>query len=241
MTGAVAATAIALARARPQLSLVAEPARVQLDGPGSQAIQVTNHGSSPVVLDVQRAGFALALRGQPRSVAAQRAAWLSVRPHRIAIAAGEAATVTVRARVPRGSRPGDHASLLLLASRPLANGALSVRVRLGVVVVLRVPGRIVHRLAVLHVRARRTPRARLLVVRLANRGNVTELPGGRVVVTLWRRHRLFARLHARVAEVLPGASADVVVRYAGRVRGAVAVGVGWRSRRPPPPRFRLLL
>lgn len=241
MSAAVVATAVALAKARPQLSLVAEPARVQLNGPGSQAIQVTNRGPSAVVLDVQRAGFALDLRGRPKIVPAKRAAWLSVRPRRIAIAAGDAATVTIRGVVPPGSRPGDHASLLLLASRPLAKGAVAVRVRLGVVVVLRVPGRIVHRLSVVRVHARRAGRSRLLVVRIANRGNVTELPGGRVVVTLWRRHRLIARLHARLAEVLPGASADVVVRYAGRVRGPVAVGVGWKPPHPPPPRFRLRL
>lgn len=233
MSGAVVATAVALAKARPQLSLVAEPARVQLDGPGSQAIQVTNRGSSAVVLDVQRAGFALDLRGEPRIVAARRAAWLSVRPRRVAIAAGDAATVTVRAVVPRGSRPGDHASLLLLASRPLAKGAVAVRVRLGVVVVLRVPGKVVHRLRVLGMRAR----GRVLTVRLANRGNVAELlKGGRVVMTLWRRGRLLATLAARPRELLPGATGLLEFRYRGRVHGPVVARLG---RKPPGPPFRL--
>ncbi|HEV2592681.1 MAG TPA: hypothetical protein VGU02_12400 [Gaiellaceae bacterium] len=235
MTGAVTAAALALATTRPQLSLVAEPARVQIDGTGSQTITVANRGSQPVVLDVQRAGFALDLRGQPRIVAAARAAWLSVRPKRVAIAAGSAATVTVRATVPRGARPGDHASLLLLGSRPLVRGAVAVRMRLGVVVVLRVPGRVVHRLAVLRVRARQ----RLITVRLANRGNVAEqLTGGRVVMTLWRRGKEVGRAAALPRELLPGATGDIEFRYRGPLRGPV---IGRLGRKPPGPPFRLVL
>jgi hypothetical protein len=235
MSAALVATAVVLATARPQLSLVAEPARVQLDGPGSQAIQVTNRGSSAVVLDVQRAGFALDLRGRPKIVAAKRAAWLSVRPKRIAIAAGDAATVTVRAVVPRGARPGDRASLLLLASRPLAKGAVAVRVRLGVVVVMRVPGKVVHKLRVVGMRAR----GRVLTVRLANRGNVAELlNGGRVVMTLWRKGRLLARLATTPRELLPGATSLLEFRYRGPARGPVLARLGWK---PPGPPFRLRL
>lgn len=233
MTGAVMSAAVALATARPQLSLVAEPARVQLDGPGSETIQVANRGSSAVVLDVQRAGFALDLRGRPKIVPAARAAWLSVRPARIAIPAGEAATVTVKAVVPRGARPGDHASLLLLASRPLARGAVAVRVRLGVVVVLRVPGKVVHSLRVLGVRARK----RVVTVRLANRGNVAELlKGGRVVLTLWRHGRLLAKLAVPPRELLPKATGLLEFHYRGKARGAVVARVGWR---PPGPPFHL--
>ena len=239
MTGAVAHTALALATARPQLSLVAQPARVQLDGPGSQVLRVTNRGSATVVLDAQRAGFALDLRGRPRIVPAARAAWLSVRPKRMTIQPGEAASLTVTGRVPRGAAPGDHASLLLLASRPLSTAAVAVRVRLGVVVVLRVPGRIVHRLAVLGVRARRVGLKRLLSVRFANRGNVAEvLGGGRVVVTLWRAGKLLARLAIAPRELLPRTRGIVEVSYRGPVRGAVVCRVGGKL---PGPAFRLRL
>jgi len=48
MTGAVVSTALALAVARPQLSRVATPARMQLAGPGSETITVANHGSQPL-------------------------------------------------------------------------------------------------------------------------------------------------------------------------------------------------
>jgi hypothetical protein len=239
MTGAVAATFVVLATARPQLSLVAEPARVQLDGPGSQTVQVTNRGRAPVVLDVQRAGFALDLRGQPRIVPAARAPWLSVYPRRIAIAAGDATTLTVTGRVLRGAAPGDHASLLLLASRPLAGAGVAVRIRLGIVVLLRVPGRVVHQLAVLGIRARRVGRARVLTIRLANRGNVAELlGGGRAVVTLWRRGKLVAKLAAAPRELLPRSRGIVEVSYRGPIRGPVICRLGGKSPGPP---FRLRL
>lgn len=234
MTGAVVSTFVALATARPQLSLVTEPARVQIDGPGSQTVVVANHGSAAVVLDVQRAGFALDLRGRPRIVPAALAPWLSVRPKRIAIPAGESASLTVSARVLRGASPGDHASLLLLASRPLATSAVAVRVRLGVVVVLRVPGRIVHRLALLGVQARKAGRSRILTVHLANRGNVAELlGGGRVVVTLWRRGSLVARLPAAPRELLPRSQGVLEVSYRGPIRGTVICRVGGKGPWPP--------
>jgi hypothetical protein len=199
---------------------------------------VTNRGSSAVVLDVQRAGFALDLRGRPRIVSAARAAWLSVKPKRVAIGAGDTASLRVSGRVLRLS-PGDHASLLLLGSRPLSTAAVAVRVRLGVVVVLRVPGKVVRRLAVLGVKARRLGAKRLLTVRFANRGNVTELLGGReLVVTLWRRGKLLARLPMTPRELLPKTRGIVEVAYRGPVRGAVVCRVG--GKQPGPP-FRLRL
>jgi hypothetical protein len=240
MTGAVLSSAVALATARPQLSLVAEPARVQLEGAGSQKLRVLNRGSAPVVLDVQRAGFALDLRGRPRIVSVARAAWLSVKPKRVAIPAGGTASLTVSGRVRRGAAPGDHASLLLLASRPLDTSAVAVRVRLGVVVVLRVPGRVVHRLSVLGVSARRASSHRLLTVRLANRGNVAEELRGadRVVVTLWRDGKLLARLPATPRELLPKSRGVLEVVYRGAVRGSVVCRVG---RNPPGARFKFKL
>jgi hypothetical protein len=60
--------------------------------------------------------------------------------------------------------------------------------RVGVVVVVRAPGPIVRRLVVRDLRVRRAPGARLLELRLANRGNVTEsLALGAVRVALRRR------------------------------------------------------
>jgi hypothetical protein len=239
MTGAVLSSTLALASARPQLSLVAEPARVQLEGTGSEKLRVLNRGSAPVVLDVQRAGFALDLRGRPRIVSVARAAWLSVRPKRVAIPAGGTASLTVSGRVRRGAAPGDHASLLLLASRPLDTSAVAVRVRLGVVVVLRVPGRVVHRLKLLGISARGLGRRRVLSLRLANRGNVAEvLERGRVQLTLWRRGKVVAKLPAGPRELLPGSRGILEVAYRGPIRGSVICRVRGRPGWPP---FRLNL
>ena len=198
------------------LALTASPARVALAGAGTATVEVTNHGRQPVVLEVSRAGFALDLRGRPRIVRAATPTWLAVAPRRVAIAPGTSAALRLAARVPRDASPGDHPGLLLLASRPVVRGAVAVRVRLGVVVLLRVPGRVVHRLALTALRGR----GKTLELGVANRGNVAEaLPGRRVTVTLWRRGRVVARLHPPGGEVLPRARAILELKYRGRLRG----------------------
>lgn len=223
--------AAALAAAPPQISLVASPARVQLAGAGTQVIRLANRGRSAVVVDVARAGFALTLRGRPRVVAPPRTAgWFAFAPRRVRIAAGATSTVTVRTRVPRGAGPGDHTALLLFATQPRPRAGLAVRMRLGVVVVLRVPGRLVHRLEPTRLRVLRRRHARTLVLTLANRGNVTEtLPPGRLLVTVWRGGRLLGRFHPPARVLLPRTRGLVDLRYAGRGRGLVVVRVEVRA------------
>lgn len=219
---AAAVTAAVLAFVRPQVSLVAVPAHVQLDGAGAETVQVANRGAAPVVVDVTRAGFALDLRGRPRVIRAAPGRWLRFTPRRLAIAPGGSASLTVSGRLRRGSSPGDHTALLLLSTRRVRGAGLAVRMRLGVVVVLRVPGRIVHRLVLTTLRVRRHRHRRMLSVGLANRGNVTELiPGGRLTVTLWRRGRRVARLVAPARELLPRTRGIAELRYLGPVRGRV--------------------
>jgi hypothetical protein len=129
--------------------------------------------------------------------------------------------------------------LLLLASRPLSDTAVAVRVRLGVVVVLRAPGKIVHRVKLLGVAAKNVGKRRLLTARIANRGNVAELLGaGRVVVTLWRKGKLVARLPAAPRELLPRSRGLIEVMYRGSIRGPVTCRVGGAHPWPP---FRLVL
>src|SRR5204863_3014737 len=132
-----------------------------------------------VVVDVSRAGYALDLRGRPRvvrPVAGRRAAipWLTVRPSRLALPAGGSASLSVSSRLPRRADPGDRGALVLLTTRPVRSAAVAVRMRLGVVVVVRAPGAIVRRLDLLRLRIRAPSRPRLLELWIANRGNVTE-------------------------------------------------------------------
>jgi hypothetical protein len=199
------------------IALTATPARVALDGNSRATVQVTNHGRQPVVLDVSRAGFAVDLRGRPRIVQAATPAWLSVGPRRVAIPPGESAALRLTGHVPAVAAPGDHPGLLLLASRPLLRGAVAVRVRLGVLVLLRVPGRVVHRVTLGSV----TRRGRVLELRVANRGNVAESLAGLAVEV--RRSGAVARLHAPPRELLPHAAGVVEVPCPRTCRGPLIV------------------
>lgn len=203
------------------IALTVSPARVDLVGASTQVVRVRNAGRTRAVLDVTRAGFALSVRGRPVIVKSS-APWLSFSPRQLWIAAGGSAALTVSARVPRGLAPGDHPALLLLTQRPVARGGLAVRTRIGIVVSLRVPGRVAHRLVVGGVRVR----GRKVLVSLANSGNVTEtLARSQVTVTLWRGRRLVARLRPPARELLPGARGILELRYAGRIRGPITARV----------------
>lgn len=211
--------------ARPPVALIASPAHVALAGSGRAQVAVTNSGVEPVVVDVARAGFALDLHGRPR-VVTRRRSWLAVGPRQLTLASGATASLTVSARVPPQVEPGDHAELVLLTTRPPSSRGLPVRVRLGVVVVVRAPGRIVHRVDVVRVRSLRAGRSRRLEILLANRGNVTETAGGAcMTATLHRGVRLLARLRAPRRDLLPRTNGLVDVRYAGTARGPVTVRV----------------
>jgi hypothetical protein len=223
--------------AGPRVALIASPAHVGLAGSSRAPLAVTNSGADPVVVDVARAGFTLDLRGRPR-VAARRATWLAVSPRQLSLAPGATATVTVSSHVPSRAEPGDHSELVLLTTRSPNPRGLPVRVRLGVVVVVRAPGKVVHRIAVVRIRARRAGRSRVVGLLLANRGNVTETIGGScALVWLHRRGRIVARLRAPERRILPHTSGLVELAYRGPARGRVLVQIVPPSR-PGCPRIR---
>jgi hypothetical protein len=214
---------------RPPLGLAANPAHVGLTGSGRATVRVTNPGSDALVVDVARAGFALDLRGRPKIVArtTARAAttWLAVRPTRFLLRPAGSRVVEVTARVPRRVEPGDHDALLLLTTRPRRSAGVAVRMRLGIVVVVRAPGRVVRRLAVRALKVHRAGARRVLELRVANRGNVTEvLARGRVRVTLGRGATR-AVLRATPRELRPRTSGLVQLAYRGRLRGWVTARV----------------
>ena len=212
---------------RPPLGLVANPAHVGLSGSGRALVRVTNPGSAAVVVDVGRAGFALDLHGRPKLVrrSAARAAtgWLSVRPARFVLRPGGTRLLAVAARVPRRVEPGDHDALLVLTTRPRRSAGIAVRMRLGVVVVVRAPGRVVRRLALPGLVVRRAGARRVLELHVANRGNVTEtLARGRVRLTVGRgAARVVLRAVAR--ELRPRTSGLVQLAYRGPLRGLQVV------------------
>jgi hypothetical protein len=89
-----------------------------------------------------------------------------------------------------------------------------------------VRGRIVRQLALGGLRVHRVRGARVMLVSVANRGNVTVQLRGRVTALLFRRGQQPGRLPLRAQRVLlPGGRTALAMRCSGRVRGLVAVVV----------------
>jgi hypothetical protein len=231
VVGAAAASIPGAAAGR-GIGLSASPLRLRLTGASASAITVRNPGRRPVLVDASRAGFERSLRGKPRVRPARgAAAWLRLRPRRVRIAPGGRATLHVFARPPRRASPGDHPALVLLTTRPLGVRRVRVRLRVGVIVVLHVRGRIVRRLDAHALAVRRAGARRLLELLLVNRGNVTERLGGDRLRLVLRRHgRTLATLRPRRRELLPRSTGIAVFAYRGHVRGKVVARI---ELRPP--------
>jgi len=201
---------------RPRVALFVSPAHLTVAAPGSRKINVRNDGAERVVVDVAR-----------RAVARQTGTktWFQVLPSRLSLRSGRSAVLTLRVK-PRGAEPGEHQVLVLLTTRAPRGNHVTLRVRLGVRVSVRVPGRIVRHLALGGLRIHRTRGARFMFVSVANRGNVTEQLRGHVTAWLLQHGRPLARLRPAVRRALsPGSRALLALRYGGRVRGLVIAAV----------------
>jgi hypothetical protein len=210
---------------RPPLGLTATPAHVALAGSSRATIRVTNPGLSPVVVDVARAGFSLDLRGRPKIVARgdgrAASAWVTARPARFVLGAGASRSLTVSSQLPLSIEPGDHDALVLLTTRPRRGTGVAVRMRIGIVVVVRAPGRIVRRLALGRLRVRRHRGLRVIELDVANRGNVTEsLERGDVRLTL-RRGSGVTQVRADPRDLRPRTGGIAQFRYRGPLQGWV--------------------
>jgi hypothetical protein len=224
---AVLLVAPASGATRPGVQLSVSPARLALVAPASRRIKVRNDGAQRIVVDVTH----------------RTAEWLLVRPAHLRLDPGRSALLTLRATRSRHAEPGDHRALVLFTTRPLLRERVNVRARLGVRLVVTMPGRVVRTASLGAIRVQRNGKARLLVVATRNDGNVTVRPV--LTARLIRRGRALAQLHARNAPMLrPGAGRNVKLRYGGRVRGSVTVVVRARLGGGAPPverRYRLRL
>jgi hypothetical protein len=206
----------------PSIGLGVWPARTVVLGGTPQVVHVRNGGVAPITVDLSAAGFALDLRGSPRIVAAPGAGgWLGVRPTVLRLPPGVTQTFTVWPQVPRGARPGDHPALVLLRTRPPDGRSIGVRVRLGVIVDVRVAGKVRRGVELRSLRVLRHGARRELSLSVANVGDLTETAGREVALQLWARRRLVARLRAKPRELLPHSSGLVTFVYAGKHRGRV--------------------
>jgi hypothetical protein len=190
--------------ARPRVALSVSPAQLALTVPGSRRIRVRNEGAERVVVDVTQG------------------TWLRIVPERLSLRSGDSAILTLRLRRPAHAEPGDHRAVVLLSTRPLRAGRVNVQVRLGLRVKMRVPGRIVRRLTLGTLNVRRKHGARVMLVSVANRGNVTVPLRGHVAASLLRPGRQPARLRVRARRaLLPRARALIALRSSGGVHGRV--------------------
>jgi hypothetical protein len=211
---------------QPPVALQVSPAHVALAAPGSRTIQLRNVGAKQVVVETARK--ALGPR-PPANVS------LTIVPTRLVLRPGSSTRFTLRVSPRRRVASGDHHVLVLFTARPVAATGVAVRMRLGVVVRVRVPGRIVRSIRLQSLGVRRDGKIRVLLASVANRGNVSEELRGRVTISLSRRGHAFARLRAPGRrELRPGTHTLFRARYAGRVRGfvtaVVTVRVGGASR-----------
>jgi len=227
---AAAAASIPGAAAGRGVAISASPVRLTLRGGSAAAITVRNPGRRPLLVDVSRAGFSRSLRGRPHVRALRGAArWLRLHPRRIRIAARGKVTLHVVAKPPRRAEPGDHPALVLLTTRPLQAHRVRLRLRVGVIVVLRVRGPIVRRLDARRLTVRHAGAWPLLELLLLNRGNVTERLGGATVrLVLFRHGRTLATLRPRGRELLPRSAGLAEFTYHGRARGNVFARVELR-------------
>jgi hypothetical protein len=234
---------------RPALALTATPAHVTIVGTEHRVLRVTNRGTETLVVDAAAAGLTLGLHGAPRllfrGAAARRAAsWLRIRPARIVLAGGASAEVGVGSALPRAAEPGDHAALVLLTTRaPYAGAGVGLRLRIGITVVVRVPGRIRHVLRLRALHPRRGAGNHVLRLVVVNAGNVVEsLRSGAIEVSLLVGKGVVATLRSPARELLPRSKGVIDIRYPGDVRRPFTARVTVTPRAGPVVRrtFRLV-
>jgi hypothetical protein len=202
------------------LAVSAWPARVVVAAPGRATIHVNNPGDGAVVVDTAASGYALDLRGRPRVMSGRR--WLHVRPARLRLQANGSADLEVTVARPNGAAPGDHAALVLLATESPGGRRVVARLRLGVVVVARVPGLLVRRIALGGLRVARRARITAVDVAVVNRGNVDEWIGARrLSLRLYRGGVLIATLWAAPRRLLARSPGLVRLTSRRRVSGPV--------------------
>ena len=197
------------------------PVRIRLGGAASRTITIRNTGDKAAAVAARLASFVLDRRGKPviARERGQAAVWLRLRPSRVVLAPGRAATLIVSSTAPAGAVPGDHPALVLITTQPRRSAGVAIRMRIGVVVFVRIAGRIVHRLELGALRMRRG----VLEAAIANRGNVFERT--RLRVSLLRGGHVLVRLGPVARTLLPHSRGIERFRYRGRLRGWVMARV----------------
>jgi hypothetical protein len=242
--GALAASVAAAASAPPRsgqapFALTVSPAPLTLLGQRQTTLRVTNRGSQPIDLQLALTNYALGPDGRPLigpRVAAKRSArtWILLQPRQLHLNPGQIGSVHLLAVPPQLATPGDHQAIVLVTATQPGPGRLLVRHRIGVGVLVRVPGPIRRGLSIGRVTTRHVGRQDVLRVRVKNLGNVNERLGkGQVTVQLRRGRRTIAVFRSLPRSLLPGTSGDLVASRVGHRVGVFTAVVQVRFTRPP--------
>jgi hypothetical protein len=192
-----------------------------LTAPASKRITLRNTGLEDVVVEVTR-------RAVGESAAFK--SWLRVVPASQGIRAGRSATFTLRVGRNSAATPGDHSAVVLFTTRRARTARIAVRLRVGVRLLVRVPGRLVRRIELGGLRVKR----KRIVVWVANRGNVVARLDRQVSARLLRLGRVVARLRLRApGTLLPAARVAITFDRPKRLHGpfVAEVRVGREVRR----------
>jgi hypothetical protein len=219
---ALVTTSTALADAS-TISLSVNPSTLQLQAGDTQNVSVTNIGDASTNLTVAVGDYAMTPSGtvilNPRNATkASASRWLAVSPSTIPLNPGESTTLSVRATPPSTAAPGDHEALVLLSGSPVRSqrGTVVVNARLGIGVLVRVPGDLHRHLTITRIRQRGHGAKRTLQVGLTNMGNVNEvLARGQATATFKQGGRTSTCALTGRRSILPGAQAVVAIRCPG--------------------------
>ncbi len=172
---------------------------------------VVNDGEEPVALKLYAADGVTAIGGGTAFAAADEErngvrSWLSTDATEMELAAGERVTVPFTLQVPPDARPGDHMAGWIVEGPPKTGGsgvAATVIERVGVAVVVRVPGPTQERLSLGGLCLNQETGSNYFEASVENDGNVLTKANGSLSLTTKDGTEVFDR-PVELATVLPG-------------------------------------
>ncbi|WP_439675489.1 DUF916 domain-containing protein [Embleya sp. MST-111070] len=211
---------------RDHFVLTAAPGQTLVD-----VVGVSNFGAEPLTLRVYATDAVLAVDGgmtlltgaeQPRDVGS----WIGFDAESYTIAPGKRADIPFRLTVPAGATPGDHTGAIVASIKAAATGPgeqrFDVDRRVGARVYLRVAGPALPGLAIEDLRVSYdNPLAMfggaeaVVRYRVRNTGNVRTTARAQTTISGLGDWRLGGPKHTTLPELLPGATHEVVQRFAG--------------------------
>lgn len=165
------------------------------------AAVVVNDGKEPVALKLYAADGVTAIGGGTAFAAADEErngvrSWLSTAASEMELAAGERVTVPFTLQVPPDARPGDHVAGWIVEGPPKTGGsgvAATVVERVGVAVVVRVPGPTQERLTVGGLCLNQETGSNYFEASVENDGNVLTKANGSLSLTTKDGTEVFER------------------------------------------------